>query len=134
LENKLSENHKKELSLWEKYSEEGMPKSIFENLRAKCEDEKSNLENALVRAYKEMPKRIDYAEKIIRFQEAVDLLRNQSASAESKNAFLKTIIDRIEYSRPPAIRYRPEQVEDKDITLVNGWYQQDFKLDIYLLI
>lgn len=134
LEKKLAEAEKKEIALWEKYTEEGMPKTIFEMLRTKCEEEKKNLESALQKAYGEMPKQIDYGEKIARFHEAIDMLNDPKISAEVKNRFLKTIIKRIDYDRNPSIRMSAAEAKEKGLKTENGWYTPDFELDIHLLI
>lgn len=134
LESKFAEAEKKELSLWEKYSEEGMPKAVFDKLRAKCEDEKQTLEKAIAKAYQDMPVKIDYQEKIMLFHDVLDALNNDDVSAEVKNKLLKTIIDRIEYSRPQAVRMLPAEAAEKGVTTENGWYNSDFEMDIYLRI
>jgi hypothetical protein len=134
LQRKLAEAEKKEISIWDKYTEEGMPKAIFEKLKAKCEEEKKNLESALGKAYAEKPQCIDYEDKISRFYEALDLLKDDSVSAEVKNRFLKTIIDRIEYDRKPSIRMSEEDAKNAGIKTNNGWYSPDFILDIHIKV
>ena len=134
LQKKLIEAEGKEVALWEKYTEEGMPKGIFDKLRTKCEEEKKNLESALQNAYDNAPKRIDYEERIARFHEAIDLLKNDEVSAEVKNRFLKTIIKRIDYKKQPSIRMSAADAEKKGIKTINGWYSPDFELDVHLLI
>ena len=134
LEKKLAEAEQKEISLWEKYAEEGMPKHIFEQLREKCEEDKKKLEQAISKAYKEMPTRIDYEEKIIRFHESLSALQDDSISAEAKNKLLKTIIERINYSRPQSVRMSKEEADRLGLTSVNGWVQYDYELDIKLLV
>ena len=134
LQKKLIDAEGKEVALWEKYTEEGMPKAIFEKLRTKCEEEKKNLESALQYAYDNAPKRIDYEERIARFHEAIDLIHDPEIDSEVKNRFLKTIIKKIEYSRNPSTRISAAEAKEKGIVTVNGWCTQDFELDIHLLI
>lgn len=52
-----------------------------------------------------LPERAEYEEKIMFLSDAIDLLRNKSIDAQSKNDFLKTSIDRIEYSRDNSIEF-----------------------------
>lgn len=132
LESKLKEVENKEIAIWEKYSEEGMPKNIFEKLRTKCEDEKKTLESAIVKAYENAPSKIDYQEKIVTFHKAIDTLNDESISAQAKNTLLKTIIESITYRRPSAIRMSPSEAKEKGIETHNGWYTPDFELDIKL--
>ena len=47
MEKRLAELENKEISLWEKYSEEGMPKAVFEKLKAKVTQEISVVTSAL---------------------------------------------------------------------------------------
>ena len=54
--------------------------------------------NQLAEAKKNMPKAIDYAEKIKTLKEAIDALDDDSASNEKKNRLLKAVIKKIEYT------------------------------------
>lgn len=134
LERRLKELNNKEISLWDKYSEEGMPKEIFENLKNKCMEDKKAVEAALQKAYSDIPENIDYEEKIIRLHEAIDALVDNSVSATAKNKLLKNIIDRIDYDRPESIRMSKEDADKRGIVLHGGYYMQDFTLDIHLSI
>lgn len=104
LEAKLDELNKKEISQWEKYSEEGMPKHIFDNLNAKVLHDKEEVQQALCKAKKSMPDPVDYEEKLYRFKDALDALKNPDVPAQEKNRLLKACIDRIDYHREKAQR------------------------------
>ena len=67
---KLEELNKKEMSQWEKYSEEEMPKEIFQKLNEKVLKEKDEIQQALCKAYESMPEPIDYEEQLLRFKDA----------------------------------------------------------------
>lgn len=134
LESKLNDIEQKEISLWETYSEEGMPKNIFDKLRTKYENEKKSIETAIAKAYNEIPEKIDYGEIIFTLHEVIDMVQNNDVSAESKNKFLKTAIEKITYSRNPAIRMTPAEAEEKGIKTENGWYMPDFEVDMDLYI
>ena len=134
LEKKLAEAEEKEISIWEKYSEEGMPKNIFEKLRSKYENEKESLEVALAKAYNEAPQKTNYQEVIFSLHEAIDMLQNDSATPEMQNKVLKTVISKMVCSRPLAVRMSPEEAKEKGIKTDNGWYSPAFELDIYLLL
>ena len=45
-----------------------------------------------------MPKSIDYSEKVIQLEQAINSLKDPDISVERKNQLLKQIVDRIEYS------------------------------------
>lgn len=99
LEKKLEELNKKEINQWEKYTEEGMPKHIFDTLNEKVLKEKHEVEQALCNAKSSMPEVVDYEEKILRFKDALDALKNPDVDAAKKNKLLKACIERITYKR-----------------------------------
>ena len=119
LELKLEELKKKELNQWEKYTEESMPKQIFNKLNEKVLQEQETVKQALENAKSTAPIVEDYQEKIMRFTDAVQALKNPDVSADSKNRLLKACIERIEYKR------------DKKGT---RWYATPFELDITLKV
>ena len=118
LEAKLQELKKKELSQWEKYAEEGMPKHVFDKLNEKVLREQEDVKNALLTAKETAPTVEDYEEKLCRFTDALEMLKNPDASAQDKNRLLKACIERIEYSRGKS----------------NRWHQEPFTLDIKLKV
>lgn len=99
LEARLEELNKKELSQWEKYSEEGMPKAVFDKLNEKVLAEKAMVLKAIEDAKKDAPTVDDWQEKLMRFRDALDALNNPNATAEQKNKLLKACIERIDYKR-----------------------------------
>lgn len=106
LETKLAELEKKELSQWEKYSDDGMPKEIFEKLNAKVLAEKEQIQQGLCTAKNSMPEPVDYEERLVRFQAALEALDDPEADAEKKNRLLKACIERIDYRREKAVRLK----------------------------
>jgi DNA invertase Pin-like site-specific DNA recombinase len=71
LKAKLEELNRKEMSQWEKYSEEDMPKEIFEKLNEKVLKEKDEVQQALCKAYESMPEPIDYETQLRTFKAAL---------------------------------------------------------------
>ncbi len=134
LESKYVELEKKELALWDKYTEEKMPKQIFDNLMKKCVEEKQNIENALETAYQDVPEHIDYKSAIATLHQAIDTLSDNSVSASAKNKLLSKVVDEIVYSRPKAIRMSLDEAKEKGVTLKGGWYCPDFEIDIHLKV
>lgn len=114
LKAKLEELNKKEISQWEKYSEEAMPKEIFEKLNEKVLKEKDEIQQALCKAYESMPEPIDYEERLYRFKDALYALDNPELSADKKNRLLKACIERIDYKREKAVRIKSQQVRYYD--------------------
>ena len=139
LENKLVELNKKEISQWEKYSEEGMPKHIFDTLNEKVLAEKEEITQALCKAKEATPDPVDYEEKLHRFKDALEALRNPNASAVQKNRLLKACIDRIDYKREAPQRIKRETGKPKG-SLFPGlgaggrWTNPPFEIDIKLKV
>lgn len=132
LESRIVEIEKKELSLWDKYAEENMPKPIFDKLMTECKEKKKNIEKELESAYNNTPKQIDYKSAIATLHEAIDALPNDSISASAKNKLLSSVIEKIVYRRPKAVRMTVKEAREKGLKLANGWYCPGFELEVIL--
>ena len=60
---RLEELNKQEISRWEKYTMEGMPKHIFDQLNEKVLMEKHKVQEALCTMENSIPEPIDYETK-----------------------------------------------------------------------
>lgn len=113
LEKKLSNIKDKELSQWEAQTDPDpanrMPPQIFKQLNEKLLKEKAEVENALNNAYDNMPTPINYEQKIITLQDALNALLDDEVSNAEKNKFLKRCIDVIEYHRE-----RPQRIQSTE--------------------
>jgi hypothetical protein len=134
LESRYVEIEKKELSLWDKYSEEQMPKQIFDKLMAKCMAEKQEIENQLESAYNDAPAHANYQDAIVTLHETIEALENESVSAATKNELLSSVVDKIVYQRPKAIKMTVDEAKEKGVKLAGGWYCPEFTLDVHLNI
>jgi len=145
LKAKLEELEKKEISQWEKYTEDGMPKAIFEKLNEKVLKEKDEVQQALCKAYESMPEPIDYEEQLLRFRDALQALDDPNVSAEKKNKLLKACIKRIDYHREKSVRIKSEQTRyyDKDLKQTRSksplktggnWTSPPIELDVELAV
>lgn len=137
MEAKLTELNKKEISQWEKYSEEGMPKHIFDSLNEKVLREKEEINQALCKAKQTMPDPVDYEEKLHRFRDALEALKDPEVSPARKNRLLKACIDRIDYSREKSVRLKREPGEKKGtrFTAAGGyWDTPSFEIDVKLRV
>ena len=134
LESRYVEIEKKEMSLWDKYAEEKMPKQVFDKLMAQCMEDKQSIENALENAYNDAPEHIDYKDAIASLHKAIDALNDNSVSAAAKNKLLLSVVDKMVYRRPKAVRMTVEEAKEKGVTLSSSWYCPDFELDIHLNI
>lgn len=147
LETKMKDLEAKELAQWEAQAHpdpaQRMPVAIFQQLNEKLLREKEELNQALCKAYESMPEPVDYQEKILRFKDALETLRNPDIDAQTKNTLLKGCIERITYKRD-----KPERVRStaKRVT-VNGkrikpdglpsganWTSPPIELDVKLMV
>lgn len=122
LERKMKELQARELSQWEKQSDpdpaQRMPPEIFKQLNEKLLKEKDEIQQALCKAYESMPEPVDYEERLQKFRDALEALKNPDVDAQTKNRLLKACIERIEYSRE-----RPERIPSKQIR----YYDKELK-------
>lgn len=98
-EKRLEELNKLELSQWEKYTLDGMPKHIFNQLNEKVLAEKAEVQQALCVMRDSVPEPVDYEKKKAMFTDALEALLNPNAPIRDQNLLLKRCIDRIEYTR-----------------------------------
>ena len=101
MEKRLADLDKLELSQWDKYTQEGMPKHIFDQLNAKVLQEKAEVQQALFVARDTLPEPVDYVQKKAMFSDALAALLDPDAPAREQNILLKKCIDRIDYKREP---------------------------------
>ena len=103
LEKKMEDLQARELAQWEAQADpdpdKRMPHEIFKQLNARLLAEKEEVQQALCKAYESMPEPVDYAEKIVKFRDALEALQNPELDAGTKNRLLKACIERIDYSR-----------------------------------
>lgn len=59
---------------------------------------KEKLNSAIYDTKKNMPKEVNYEEKIVKLKEAVKALKNDKISNEEKNRFVKSIVKRIDFT------------------------------------
>ena len=135
LEKKLKELEDKEVKQWkDRYDPEvGMPPEIFDKLNAELLKEKEEVKQALCDAQDSIPEPVNYKNKIISFTDAINSLEDRNIPAKITNRYLKDIIDRIEYDRPPAIRIpKDERHMYPNIQTGQRWYMKPYKIEIHL--
>ena len=98
-EKRLEDLNKLEVAQWDKYTKEGMPKHIFDQLNAKVLEEKAEVQQALCTMRDTLPEPVNYEKKRVMFSDALEALKNPDAPALEKNMLLKQCIDGIEYNR-----------------------------------
>ncbi len=139
LEQKMKDLQTKELSQWEAQSDpdpaKRMPQEIFQQLNAKLLKEKEKVQQALCKAYESMPDPVEYEERLHRFKDALEALRDPEAEPAKQNKLLKACIDRIEYKRDKPERMKRESGEKKGTRFKSAggkWTEPPIELDIKL--
>ena len=79
-------------------------------LRVKIAD----CDNLLTEAKKNLPKAVNYEEKIITLKEAIESLDDDTMPVEKKNRLLKSIIKEIQYTSP---KYQPHGVNEFTLSI-----------------
>lgn len=115
LEKKLKDLENKEIIQWEaQYDpdpDKRLPQHVFKRLNEKLLSEKEEIKKALCKARESVPTPVDYKQKIASFSEALEALENPEISPKIKNQYLKEIIERIEYHRPPIVRITKDNAD-----------------------
>ena len=134
LKSKYVECEKKELALWDKYAEEGMPKSVFDKLINENTDKKLAIEKELEEALNNAPPCVDYEGAIATLHQAINSLTDSKVPASATNKLLKSVVDYITYKRPKAKRFStPEEAKANGFNEgKNGWYANPFEIDVKL--
>lgn len=88
-------------------------------LRAKMED----LQKQIYQTKQTMPEAVDYAERVVALEKAIDMFKDPEATPAEKNKLLKAIVERIEYKGSEPV--------DKS---VKGWKKNDNKFSIKVFL
>ena len=109
-----------------------MPQEVFNRLNEKVLKEKEAVREALCKAEESMPEPVDYKERVLKFTDAVNALRDPNISAKIKNRYLKDIVERIDYERAPNIRITKQNAARYGTTTAKGmkFHQEPFKISI----
>jgi hypothetical protein len=136
LEKKLADLQTTEDLQWESLHHpdqtQRMPQEVFNRLNEKVLKEKEEVRDALCKAKSSVPDPIDYKERVLKFTDALNALRDPEISAKIKNQYLKDIIERIDYERPPNIRITKENAARYNTYTCKGmaFHQEQFKITI----
>ena len=126
LEKKMQDLEAKELAQWEAQSNpdpsQRMPAEIFKKLNEKLLKEKDEVKEAMCNARKSMPTPVDYKEKLVRFQDALNALLDPNVDALQKNKLLKACIERIDYNREAPQRIKNTEKKTRKNGRLKGKY------------
>ncbi|MGD6877875.1 recombinase family protein [Bacillus infantis] len=85
--------------IFDDYEEGIYTPNEFITRKAKHNDRLEVIEAQIHELESSIPEKTEYEEKIMYLSDAIDMLKDASIDAETKNDFLKSFIDRIEFSR-----------------------------------
>lgn len=127
LRSRLSVLERKEVSLWDKYSEEQMPKEIFDELNRRVREDLASVRSSIDTILVEVPSKESLMQKHERFSAALAALYDDTITAEKKNIMLKSCIEKIDYYRDPPVKKKGRGVG-------RGWIATDIVIDAKLCI
>lgn len=96
LEKQLKEAQAKRAKLFDDYDDGVYTASEFKERKAVWADRIANIAKQIDELKSSTPAEVDYSEKILKFSEAVEALKNPEASAQAKNDLLREIVEKIE--------------------------------------
>ena len=99
LEKRLVELQELEIAQWDEKTKGGMPAHVFERLNKQTLEEMETVRQELCTVRDSMPEPINLRERLITFQDALDMLNDPDADARKTNNLLKKCIERIDYNR-----------------------------------
>ena len=74
---------------------------VFEERMTKLREKIDTCREAIYKTRATMPKSVDYAERVVSLQRAIEALRDPEATPEEKNTIARAIIEKIEYKGLP---------------------------------
>ena len=78
------------------------PQEVFARRNAELRQKMEECQSAIYTAKSTLPESVDYSERVSALRSAIDILKDDTATANDKNKVLKAIIEKIEYSSLPS--------------------------------
>ena len=75
---------------------------VFNRRNAALREKMEECKSAIYKAKSSLPESVDYAERVEKMKTAIEVLKDNNATAAEKNKVLKAIVERIEYSGLPS--------------------------------
>ena len=75
---------------------------VFNRRNAELRQKMEECKAAIYQAKSTMPESVDYSERAAALRSAIDILKDDAATANDKNKVIKAIVDKIEYSGQPS--------------------------------
>lgn len=101
LAKQMEEYREQEDEQYELLERKKYTQALFDRRNAALREKMEACEAEMRKARAAMPKNVDYSERIVSLENAIDALHDPEMSNKETNRVLRTIVDRIEYSAPP---------------------------------
>ena len=75
---------------------------LFDRRNAVLRDKMEECQKQIYETKATMPEAVDYAERVVALKDAIEMLKNPHATPAEKNAVLRAIVERIEYTGTPS--------------------------------
>ena len=75
---------------------------VFNRRNAELRQKMEECKSALYKAKSTLPESVDYSERVGKLKTAIDVLKDDTATANDKNKVLKAIVEKIEYHGQPS--------------------------------
>ena len=102
LEKQLEEYRDQEEKQYELLETGKYSQDLFDRRNAALRIKMEECQTQIYAAKKSMPESVDYAERIAKMQDAIDLLKDPEATPAEKNKALRVIVDRIDFTGSPS--------------------------------
>jgi hypothetical protein len=99
LQKEMRKSEKKLAKLFDAWEDEDITDNEFVQRKAVHNERIESIKKQMNDLEDAIPEKEDYQEKILGLEDALEALLDKSLDADIKNAFLKQIVDRIEFSR-----------------------------------
>lgn len=129
---------KKEIEQWDAQYDpdpnKRLPQHVFQKLNEKVLKEKEEVNKALDKAKDSAPKHVDYRDELIKTTDALNVLEDPNEDARTKNKYLRSVISKMVYDRPPIVQISKENAKDYNMDTSKGlqYHVPPYKITIEL--
>lgn len=103
LEKQMADYHAQEDKQYEFLETGRYTQDVFDRRNAVLRDKMEACQKEIYLAKAAMPKDVDYEERVVALQNAIDMLKDPEASPTDKNNALRAIVERIEFKGSPPV-------------------------------
>lgn len=102
LEKQMQEYHEQEERQFEFLETGRYSQDLFDRRNAVLRDKMEECQKAIYQTKALMPKAVDYAERVVALENAIEILKDANATPTEKNKLLRAIVERIEFTGVPS--------------------------------